>query len=67
MSFQNLWEIGWTDLSLLPQPVTKYLRLTLVAHYGKCLVSVFQEFFASVKKVFDLAGWLGTSASFYGL
>ena len=34
-------------------------------HYGKILISVFQEFFASIDKIFILAGGLGTRLSFY--
>ena len=32
-------------------------------HYGKGLISVFQEFFASIGKIFNLAGGLGTGHS----
>ena len=35
------------------------------AHNGKSLISVFQEFFASIDKI--LAGRLGTGLPFYGL
>ena len=35
------------------------------AHYGKSLISVFQKFFASVNKIFLLAGRLSTRLSFY--
>ena len=38
-----------------------------IAHYGKSLVSVFQEFFASINKIFILAGGLRTRLSFYGV
>ena len=31
------------------------------------LISVFQEFFASITKIFILAGELGTRLSFYGV
>ena len=34
-------------------------------HYGKSLISVFQESFASINKIFILAGTLGTKLSFY--
>ena len=52
------------------QTFTKYLRLTLVsckiAHYGKSLISVFQEFFANINnKIFILAGRLSTRLFFY--
>ena len=36
-----------------------------IAHNGKCLISVFQEFAASIDKTFILAGGLGTGLSFY--
>ena len=52
------------------QPVTGYLRGLWfsgeVAHYGKSVVSVFQGFFASIGKIFNLAGGLGAGVSFYG-
>ena len=38
-----------------------------IAHYGKILISVFQEFFASINKIFIFAGGLGTTVSFYGV
>ena len=34
---------------------------------GNGLISVFQEFFASIKKMLILAGRLGTRLSFYGV
>ena len=36
-----------------------------MAHYGKNLISVFQQFFASVDKIIILAERLGTTLSFY--
>ena len=36
-------------------------------HYGKGLISVFQGFFASIDKIFILAGRLVTGLSFYGI
>ena len=36
-----------------------------IAHYGKSLFSVLQEFFASINKTFILAGGLRTRLSFY--
>ena len=36
-----------------------------IDHYQKSLISVFQEFFASINKIFILAGRLGTSLSIY--
>ena len=36
-------------------------------HYGKSLISVFEEYFASFNKIFILAGRLGTRLSFYGI
>ena len=38
-----------------------------VAHEGKSLISVFQEFFTSISKFFNLVGALGTRLSFYGV
>ena len=36
-------------------------------HSGKGLISVFQEFSASIGKAFILAGGQGTGLSFYGI
>ena len=66
----------WKNLAVAQNPrdhdlqsFTKYLRLTIVlceiAHYGKSLISVFQEFFASINKSFILSGTLNTKLSFY--
>ena len=57
---------------ILLQPFTKYSRLTLISMWNsapreKFLISVFQEFFASIGKIFILAGRLGTKLSFYGV
>ena len=38
-----------------------------VAHSGRSLISVFQDFFASINKNFILAVGLGTALSFYGV
>ena len=57
-------------VSLL-QWITKYLRVTLVsceiAHNGKNLISIFQEFSSSIKKTFILGGGLGAGLLFYGV
>ena len=59
----------YLHLYLYQQSFTKYLRLTLIsceiAHYGKSLSFVFQEFFARIYKILILAGRLGTRLSFY--
>ena len=34
-------------------------------HCGESLISIFEEFFASIEKIFILAGGLGTRLSFY--
>ena len=51
------------------QSFTKYLRLTLVFMWNgaqaKSIISIFQEIFAGVKKIYILAGRLGTRLSFY--
>ena len=44
------------------QPFTEYCE---VAHYGKSLISVFQEFAASINKMLILTGRLGTRLLFY--
>ena len=50
------------------QSFTKYLRLAQfsrkIAHQGKSLISVFQEYFGSIDKIFLLAGRLDTRVSF---
>ena len=38
-----------------------------VAHSGKSLISVFQDFFASINKNFILTVGLGAALSFYGV
>ena len=59
---KEFWTYGFVSL-LAPispklEPFTKYLRLTLVsceiAHYGKSLISVFQQVLASIEKKFYL-------------
>ena len=65
-------EVIWGKLesenSFQRQYLTKYLRLTLffseIAHNVKCLISVFQDFSASINKNFILAGRQGTRLSF---
>ena len=51
------------------QSFTKNLTLTLVFMWNsalqKSLISVFQEFFACINKIYILAGRLGTRLSFY--
>ena len=54
-----------SDIDL--QSFTKYMRLALIAHYGKILISFFQELFAGIGKMFVLAGELGAGQSFYGV
>ena len=36
-------------------------------HYRKSLISVFEGFFASIGRIFSMAGGLGTRLSFYGV
>ena len=38
-----------------------------MVHDGKSLISVFQEFSASIGRAFGLAGGLGAGLSFYGV
>ena len=38
-----------------------------IAHNGKSLISIFQEFSSSINKTFILAVGLGTRLSFYGV
>ena len=37
----------------------------MFVRFGKSSISVFQEFFASINKIFILGGGLGTRLSFY--
>ena len=50
------------------QSFTKYLKPTQfsceIVHYEKSLISLFEEFFASINKIFILAGQVGTRTSF---
>ena len=50
-----------------PQTITHKITLTLVSMWNSAqrLVSVFQEFFASIKKILSLGGRLCTRLSFY--
>ena len=48
---QNIWDWLWFSYE--------------IAHYGKTLISVFEDILASVKKILILAGGLGASLSFY--
>ena len=41
--------------------------ITDTCYVWKSFISVFQEFFASINKVFILAGGMGTRLSFFGL
>ena len=36
-----------------------------MAHYGKRLIAIFEDFFTSIKKIFIIAGRMGTKLSFY--
>ena len=53
------------------QSFTGYLTLTLVfmlnSAHEKSLISVSQEFFASINKIFILVVGLGSGLSFYGV
>ena len=68
MSKKTKFEGVWGDLEkekcFQRQSSTKYLKLTLfpceIVHYGKILISVFQELFSSLKEIFILGFRLGT-------
>ena len=36
-----------------------------IMHYGKCLIAIFRDFYASINKVIMLVVGLGTRLSFY--
>ena len=65
----DLAEVILKSTNLNLQAITKYLRLNVVLckveNYGKSLISVFQEFFASINKIFILAVTLITRLLFY--
>ena len=64
--FECIWSKLERKKYVQRQPFTKYLRLTLeIVHYGKSLISVVQESFNSIDKIFILAGILDTKLSFY--
>ena len=71
IKFEGVWGRVRSKKCFQRQPFTIYLRLTLVFMWnsivGNGLISVFQEFFASIKKMLILAGRLGTRLSFYGV
>ena len=50
---ENIWDWIWFSCE--------------IAHYGKNLISAFEEFFANIKKVCALAGALGTKLWSYGV
>ena len=43
------------------------IRSNEIVHYGKSLISIFQELFARIDKIVILAGGLRTKVSFYGV
>ena len=47
--------------------IHKIFETCEIVHYGKSLISVFQQFFTIIDKIFILAGRLGTRLSFYGV
>ena len=59
LSCSWIWALVW-----FLQSFTKYLRQTLlsyeIGHYGKKLISVFQEIFASIAEIFISWGGIGT-------
>ena len=68
IKFEGVWGELEAKRCLQRQSFTKYLRLWFsceIMHYGKSLISVFEEFFANIKKILILAGRLGIRLSFY--
>ena len=59
----NLQEAALLNIYLL----NFFSRGAEIAYYGKSLISVFQECFASVAGIFNLAGGLGARLSLYGV
>ena len=70
VKFKRIWGKLEPEKGFERPSVRKYLRLTLVFMWisalRKGLISVLQEFFASINKFFHLTGRLGTRLSFFG-
>ena len=58
----------WGELESKNNQKKKIKKISCeIAHNGKSLISIFQEFSSSINKTFILAGRLGTRLSFYEL
>ena len=67
IKFEGVWGELKSKKGFQRQAFTKYLRFLFsceIAHYGKGLISVSEEVFASIDKTFILAGRLGTGLFF---
>ena len=61
IKFKGAWNELETKNCFQRQSFTEYLSQTReMAKYGKVLISIFQQFFASINKTFSLDGGLGT-------
>ena len=71
IKFERVWSELEEENCFQRQLLAGYLRLmgrvSKVAHGGKSLISVFQEIFGSINKVFVLAGRSAARLSFYGV
>ena len=67
IKFERVWGELEVKKYFQRQSFIKYFRLTLceIANYEKSLISVFEEFFASINKIFILEGRLDTRLLFY--
>ena len=68
IKFEGVWSELEAKICFQRESFTKYMRLTLVfmqnSALRKSLISVFQKFFATINKIFILAGRLGTKLLF---
>ena len=69
IKFEGVWAELDAKKYFLRQSFRRCLRQSLVScqisNYAKVLISVFQQFFASIGEIFILGGKLGTSFQFY--
>ena len=61
LSVLELFNLSGTKFNHGQNIRDKLQFLCEIGHYGKSSISIFQEFFASMKKVFILVGRLSTS------
>ena len=61
LNIQTLTLVLFTDaIMLMPDLPNGYNHSCEIAKYGKAFISIFQQCFASINKIFILRGGLGT-------